>query len=313
MGADAGGGRAVVVLTALNLEYTAVRAHLTELQRITHPRSGAGFEVGRLPGVELPVALVRTGQGNASAGVLTERAIEAFEPVAVMFVGVAGGLAHDVALGDVVVATRVYAVHGAKEEDGRSLARPRAFEAAFELLDLAQHLDVIGAWPADSGSAQGGSAQSGPAQSGPEPAIRVHFAPVASGEVVLNSRDTPLAKQLYEHFNDAAAIEMESAGVAQAAHLNRSIPMLTVRGISDKADGLKHVADAAGGQPEAAARAALVAVTVLREFAASLPADNPPSRADRHGSVTNNLSGGPINGPVIQAGHIHGPITFHYP
>jgi hypothetical protein len=142
----------------------------------------------------------------------------------------------------------------------------------------------------------------------------VHFAPVASGEVVLNSRDTPLARQLYEHYNDAAAIEMESAGVAQAAHLNRSVPMLTVRGISDKADGLKHEADAAGGQPEAAARAALVAVAVLREFAAGLPADSPPARADRRGSVTNSIGDGTsITGPVIQTGDIHGSITFHHP
>jgi adenosylhomocysteine nucleosidase len=258
VGTYAGNGRCVVVLTALNLEYKAVRAHLTGLWRMAHPRGGTGFEVGYLPGAGLPVALVRTGQGNASAGVVAERAIEAFDPAAVVFVGVAGGLKDDIELGDVVVATWVYAVHGAKDEDGRSLVRPRAFEADRELLDLAQHLDVTGAWQADGVA---------------EAAIRVHFAPVASGEVVLNSRDTALARQLHEHYNDAAAVEMESAGVAQAAHLNRGVPMLTVRGISDKADGLKHAADAAGGQPEAAARAALVAVAVLREFAASLPAN----------------------------------------
>ena len=262
MGArESGFAQGVVVLTALNLEYKAMRAHLMDVQRIAHQRGGTGFEVGVLPGARLPVALVRTGQGNASAGVIAERAIEAFEPAAVMFVGVAGGLKDDVELGDVVVATRVYAVHGAKEQDGRSLARPRAFEADHELLDLAQHLDAAGMW--ESGGAAGVS-------------IRLHFEPVASGEVVLNSRDTPLARQLYEHFNDAAAVEMESAGVAQAAHLNRGLAMLTVRGISDKADGRKHAADAAGGQPQAAARAALVAVAVLREFAAGRPSDNGP-------------------------------------
>ena len=262
---ESGFAQGVVVLTALNLEYKAVRAHLTDVRRIAHQRGGTGFEVGVLPGARLPVALVRTGQGNASAGVIAERAIEAFEPAAVMFVGVAGGLKNDIDLGDVVVATRVYAVHGAKEQDGRSLARPRAFEADHELLDLAQHLDAVGMWGRDGSAGV---------------SIRVHFAPVASGEVVLNSRGTPLARQLHEHFNDAAAVEMESAGVAQAAHLNRGLAMLTVRGISDKADGRKHAADAAGGQPEAAARAATVAVAVLREFAAGRPNDTGPPPGD---------------------------------
>jgi len=211
------------------------------------------------------VALVRTGQGNTSAGVITERAIEVFEPAALIFVGVAGGLKDDIDLGDVVVATRVYAVHGAKEQDGRSLVRPRAFETDHELLDFAQHLDAVGGWVPDGAA---------------DVSFRVHFAPVASGEVVLNSRDTPLARQLHEHFNDAAAVEMESAGVAQAAHLNRGLAMLTVRGISDKADGRKHAADAAGGQPEAAARAALVAVAVLDEFAARRRSDTGPPPGD---------------------------------
>ena len=263
---ESGSAQGVVVLTALNLEYKAMRAHLVDVRRIAHQRGGTGFEVGVLPGVCLPVALVRTGQGNASAGVIAERAIEAFEPAAVMFVGVAGGLKDDIDLGDVVVATRVYAVHGAKEQDGRSLARPRAFEADHELLDLAQHLDAVGMWGPDGAAGV---------------SIRVHFAPVASGEVVLNSRDTPLVRQLHEHFNDAAAVEMESAGVAQAAHLNRGLAMLTVRGISDKADGRKHAADAAGGQPQAAARAASVAVAVLREFAAGRPSDTGPPPGDQ--------------------------------
>lgn len=80
---------------------------------------------------------------------------------------------------------------------------------------------------------------------------RVHFKPIAAGEVVLNSAQSELSSQLREHYGDAVAIEMESAGVAQAAHLG-TLQTLTVRGISDKADGRKHQADAGGSQTRAA-------------------------------------------------------------
>ena len=41
---------------------------------------------------------------------------------------------------------------------------------------------------------------------------------------------------LREHYNDAVAVEMEAAGVAQAGHLNDGLPAIMVRGISDYAD-----------------------------------------------------------------------------
>ncbi len=95
-----------------------------------------------------------------------------------------------------------------------------------------------------------------------------------SGDVVLNSRTSPLADLIDRSHNDAVAIDMESAGMAQAARLS-DIPVLAVRGISDFADGREAVADAKGTQPVAARNAASVAVKILRE----LPAPGPvPSR-----------------------------------
>ena len=55
---------------------------------------------------------------------------------------------------------------------------------------------------------------------------------------------------------------MESAGIAHAAHPNRSLPMLSVRGISDQADTRKYIADAAGWQHIAAGRAAAFVVSI---------------------------------------------------
>lgn len=50
----------IVVLTALNLEYAAVRAHLVGPERGTY-QGGTGFELGTLVGCSLRVVLGLTG------------------------------------------------------------------------------------------------------------------------------------------------------------------------------------------------------------------------------------------------------------
>lgn len=241
----------VVILTALDLEYDAVRRHLAELRPRTH-EAGTMFEVGRLPDLGVRIAIAVTGAGNTGAAVLTERAISLFHPVAVLFTGVAGALKPGLGLGDVVVATKVYAYHGGKDEDDGFKGRPVAWPVSHELVQLARHIARTASWRRflDPGAA----------------VPRIHFVPIAAGEVVLNSRSTPLAVQLHHRFNDAAAIEMESAGVADAGHLNRSLPVLSVRGLSDRADGAKLDADTEGWQPVAAANAAAFAIAVAAEF-----------------------------------------------
>lgn len=90
----------------------------------------------------------------------------------------------------------------------------------------------------------------------------VHFKPIASGEGVLSSLDSGLRELLHRHYNDAGAIEMESAGLAAAGSLG-GVQTLTVRGISDCADSGKEAADAAGSQPAAAAHAAAAAIEII--------------------------------------------------
>jgi nucleoside phosphorylase len=248
----------IVVLTALDLEYQAVRAYLTELRRFSHP-TGTVFETGWLGAGPAEIVIAVTGAGNPGAAVLAERAIAMFEPRALLFVGVAGTLKNDVDLGDVVVATKVYGYHGGKAEDDGFMARPRAWDAPHELDQLARVIARTRSW-------------SHYLALGPEEHVpRVHFAPVAAGEVLLNSRVTPLAEQLRRSYNDAAAIEMESAGISQAGHLNRDLPTLTIRGISDRADGAKHDADQAGWQPTAARHAAAFALALAADLIAQSP------------------------------------------
>ena len=246
----------VVVLTPMNLEYRAMRAQLAQLHEILHPE-GTSFEVGSLPGTPWQVALAVTGEGNSTTAVLAERAISSFRPEALLVVGVAGALKNDIELGDVVVATWVYSYHGGKEDADGFRARPRGWASTHRLEQAARRVENEGTWTGRL----------------PVPASpAVHFKPIAAGEVVLNSRDTPLALQIRRNYDDAAAIEMESAGASTAAHLNASTPMITIRGISDKADGRKHLSDTAGLQPVAAAHAAAFAAALLEELATAEPA-----------------------------------------
>ncbi|QKW51644.1 5'-methylthioadenosine/S-adenosylhomocysteine nucleosidase [Streptomyces buecherae] len=274
----------VVILTALNLEYQAVRQRLADPRLHRHDR-GTRFEVGTVRGTSCRVALGLTSKGNHSAAVIAERAIQEFSPVAVLFVGVAGALWETARLGDVVMATHVYAYHGGTSEDDGRKARPRVWEAAHGISQLGSHLARLDDW-ADDTPGQGRAPQ-------------VRFGAIAAGEVVQNSRISADAQWIRQHYNDALAIEMEAAGVAQAGHLNGA-PVAIIRGISDRADGTKSSAKDRNWQPRAAANAAAfgtrLAVELLgeQEQIAMAQADKDQAdkaqAADSHGDQVSNTA-----------------------
>ena len=293
--------KTIVILTAMNVEYKAVQARLSGITVQTHPM-GTRFEVGRLEDGGCRVALALVGKGNQAAAVLTERAVALFAPAAVIFVGVAGALQPHLRLGDVVVASHVYAYHGATSEDDGTTARPRTWELAHRAQQIAAHVERDVDW---ARGLPGGS-----------PAPRVHFGPVAAGEIALYSATSDVRQWLREHYNDAVAVEMEAAGVAQAGHLNDGLPAIMIRGISDYGDKTKSATDAEGWQPRAVANAAAFAAALTTSLAAEL---DPPavSTAGSGGSA----SGGPFNYAAdnarvgVQGQHvtIHGGIQLGGP
>jgi 5'-methylthioadenosine/S-adenosylhomocysteine nucleosidase len=254
----------VVVLTALELEYQPLRRRLTGIRSVTHP-AGTIFEIGAFADGAPEVALAVLGEGNQTAAVITDRSAALFRPELVLFVGVAGALHSDIALGDLVVATRVYSYHSGKETSDGFQARPRVWDAPHQLEQHARYISRIGAWREllPRGRA----------------APTVHFKPIAAGEAVISAADSALSQVIRHHYNDAAAVDMEAAGVARAAHLNRAMPALVIRGISDHADADKAVADREGWQHAAAENAAAFALSLI----ASLPLDDRQSTtpADR--------------------------------
>src|SRR5690606_37882489 len=135
----------VVVLTALDLEYRAVRAHLDDIETHRH-EAGTRYESGTVRGTTCRITLGLTGVGNHASAVIAERAIQQFAPAALLFVGVAGSLWPKPGLGDVVVAERVYAYHGGTSEDDGLKARPRAWEAPHTVSQLAHHIERSNGW-----------------------------------------------------------------------------------------------------------------------------------------------------------------------
>jgi adenosylhomocysteine nucleosidase len=272
----------IVILTALEVEYTAIRAKM-DGTRLHRHLQGTRFEVGSSGGCRIALGLV--GKGNQAAAVLAERAIAEFSPAALLFVGVAGALHSHIALGDVVVATHIYAFHGGTSENDGFKSRPRVWEVSHSADQIAHH--VARSWKGE-----------------------VHFGPIAAGEVVLNSQISAYAHWIRQHYNDALAIGMEGAGVAQAAHLNRALPVVVVRGVSDRADGTKETTDRERWQERAVANAA----DFTMALAGSLAAEDHDRSTGRSETSGMNRNVAKDNARVnVQAGQVHGGVWFTGP
>ena len=270
----------VLVLTALPLEYAAVRAYVEQRQERVHP-DGTRVEQGQLADTAWQVAIVELGVGADRAAALTSQLINWLHPQAVLFVGVAGSLKKDIEIGDVVVGTQVYEIHGGKQTPEGFLVRPKALPGSHALEQAARSAvrDM--------------------------PDVRAHFVPIATGDVVLADAKSEIARFIRSNYNDAGAIEMEGSGALQAAHLNGQLDALVVRGISDRANDDKSDDDASGSQQRAAKQAALVTVALLRKHRpreGSAGAEEEPHRGGggaNYGGDHIDFRGGTFHGPVV--------------
>lgn len=234
--------RTVVVITALRVEFQAIRDKLSNVRDVSH--KGTIYEQGSYASgaVEWCVIVAEVGVGNVTAAIHTERAISVFSPDFVFFAGVAGGV-KNVRLGDVVVASKVCSYETGA--DGKKFkVRAETQPASYAMVEKAKYLARSDAWRRDLAD-------------GPS----VHVAGIAAGSKVVKSRRSTTARLLREIYGDVVAVEMEGAGFLKAVDAN-SAKALVIRGISDLLDK-KDVADAAGWQPKASANAAAFLYAML--------------------------------------------------
>lgn len=241
-----------VILTALEVETRAVLRHLFGLS--TETVSGTGFFRGQFDGWD--VAVVEVGAGNVGAAAITVRACEHYKPRVALFVGVAGGV-KDVAIGDVVVATKVYGYESGKDKAAGLQVRPTLLTSAHALEQRARILRQTEPW----------QARLNPQIRHGNPTLFVGA--IAAGEKVVASERASTAKLLREHYGDTLAVEMEGRGFLEGVHINHPVQGCVIRGISDVLSG-KATADQSGSQQRAADAAAAVAFQMLSGLVAAI-------------------------------------------
>ena len=153
-----------VIFTALQLEYSAVAAHLPERRprrvRATH------FEEGTFAGdhADWTVYVAELGAGNTRTAIEVTSAVRELGPHLVLFAGVAGSVKpKDLCQGDVIVADRVYNIHSGKDSWNEAqgsvhLTRPLSFTAAHGAIQLAMKVrrsDWISEFTAEAVNANG--------------------------------------------------------------------------------------------------------------------------------------------------------------
>lgn len=213
---------AYLVAVALGVEQQALVRMLPEVGETTlKDGTVVGRHVLTSPSGQLEIGVVNTGVGNVNAALVVSAAVSEMKPRGIAFVGIAGGLKPEVALGDVVVATKVYGYEYGRDIAGGFRPRPELGNTAYRFQQRAMAearkpgwLTRAGLDPLDA--------------SGP----KVHVKPIAAGSVVVADQLSRAARLLSDHYSDAYAVEMEGFGVLRAADQLRT-EAVVVRGISD--------------------------------------------------------------------------------
>ena len=222
----------LLIISALHEELAEILELMPDEQR--QPLAGREFWVGHLQGHA--VVAVLSGIGKVAAATTATLALQRFQPQAVLFTGVAGGLSSQVRVGDVVVgaaclqhdmdASPLFPRH---ELPGYGRAWLSANPVLLQLVSDACRLALqdLPNWLDDTVRQRFGLQQP-----------QVHVGQVVTGDrfVATERESTALRHALPE----ALAVDMESAAVAQVC-LDHGTSFVAVRTISDRADDEAHV------------------------------------------------------------------------
>lgn len=222
--------RRIAVLAAMEQEVADLRAALELQPGAGRVAGGRDYLAGELWGV--PVVLVWSRWGKVAAAVTTTHVLAAFDPVEVIFTGVAGSLHPSVGVGDIVVAeslvqhdmdaSPLFPRHevpllGRAEFPGDDRVRAGLLQAARGFLAE----DLHDALAAQTRRAFGISSPT------------THLGQIISGDAFI-AADADVS-DLRARLPRALCVEMEGAAVAQVCH-EHGVPFGVVRVISDSAD-----------------------------------------------------------------------------
>jgi len=176
------------------------------------------------------IALKTLTQGNLSAASAVQTMFSTWEPDYVFLCGIAGAIHKDIRIGDVAVAEQVFYYEMAKIDEGQTRSRTVAWNLSARLRAAAA-IASRHSWAESTASLR-------PEMAPPQP--KVLLCPIGSGDKLIADSSADEIRRLRAANNKIAALEMEAAGAASAAHeLGRSEQLIVVRGISDHADAAK--------------------------------------------------------------------------
>lgn len=244
-----------LILTAIDVEYKAVKSFTDNYGKKTHPTTGSIYGHADF-GDSWELLLVETEPGNNNAAIEAERAISFFKPDYVFFVGIAGGL-KDVKIGDVVVASKVYGFESAKA-DKELLSRHEFGQPTNRIKEIAKALRKDEEWLISASDQI-------TAKIGKPFKLDAYFKPIAAGEKVVSSTQSETYKYIKRNAGDSLAVEMEGIGFLKACYGHDEIQYVLIRGISDLVDN-KSETDAGGGQELASFTAAAFAFELLNRI-----------------------------------------------
>ena len=222
----------IALVSAMHEELAAVLARMPDEQKTVV--AGREFWVGHWHGHEVVAVLSRIGKVAAATTATT--LIERFGVNRIVFTGVAGGIAPQVNVGDVVVA-REFVQHDMDASPlfprhevpltgiTRFLADPVLSDALAAVAPLAMQ-DMLTTLPKTEWLDLD------------LPNAQVHQGLIASGDRFVSQ--TVESQALQRELPDALAVEMECAAMAQVCY-DYGVPLAAVRTISDRADDAAHV------------------------------------------------------------------------
>ena len=187
------------VVSALDSEMALLRSRLTDERVEVH--ASAEYHLGKIAGVD--VVLVICGVGKVNAAMHTQALIDFYHPSAILQSGVAGALAAELKLFDLVIGSELtyhdmqdFVIETFDPLEKYYYADPR-------LVSLAESV-----------------------------AKEAHTGRIASGDLFVSDKET---KHAIAARTSALCVEMEGAAVAHTARLN-DVPFLTIRVMSDSAE-----------------------------------------------------------------------------
>lgn len=299
--ADARGLRRALIVTALQIEMQAVRAHLKDLGSCAGG-DGTIYECGQFRGYgdEWLVVVAESGAGTHSAQSVVTYAHIAFKNFEViLFVGVGASRKPEVPIGSVVASNWVYFPYSGKYDPDGFKSRPHSLPVNARLVGVARKVLRDGKWPERICPPLNGQLPAQDDYPKPWPPTAL-VAPIASIEAVSADTESELESQITTHYNDAHVVEMEGYGAVFAANLEQT-PIIIIRGITDMRSGKVPELDAIH-QPVAAVHAAAFGFEMLDIWGQSHRPEPrmmpPPSSAPQPPEPTPELSVGGDSTPT---------------